>query len=129
MRKVTPVFTAAVAAVLIAAAAPQASAHARLVKANPPPRATLHVSPERIRLEFSERMEAAYCRVVLLGPDGRQLQTGQPASDPADQKILVFRVPPLVPGEHTVRFRVVSVDGHIVESSYRFTIERAPPRK
>ena len=35
--------------------------------------------------------------------------------------------PNLGPGRYIVRFRVLSVDGHVVESSYIFTV-RAPAR-
>ena len=33
--------------------------------------------------------------------------------------------PNLDPGRYTVRFRVLSVDGHVVESSYTFTVKAA----
>jgi methionine-rich copper-binding protein CopC len=38
-------------------------------------------------------------------------------------------VNPLAPGQYRIRFRVLSVDGHIVEDEFHFTIrdtQRAP---
>jgi hypothetical protein len=32
-------------------------------------------------------------------------------------------LPPLVPGRYTVNFRVLSVDGHVVESKLTFTVK------
>jgi len=32
-------------------------------------------------------------------------------------------LPPLAPGRYTVRFRVLSVDGHVVESRFTFTVK------
>jgi copper resistance protein C len=32
----------------------------------------------------------------------------------------------LAPGRYTVRYRVLSVDGHIVESSFDFTVKAVP---
>jgi methionine-rich copper-binding protein CopC len=41
---------------------------------------------------------------------------------PDDLKRLSVGVSPLAPGTYTVRYRVLSVDGHVVESEFSFTI-------
>jgi methionine-rich copper-binding protein CopC len=45
--------------------------------------------------------------------------------DPAQPKKLSVGLPPLPPGAYVVRFRVLSVDGHVVEAEFPFTV-RAP---
>jgi hypothetical protein len=40
--------------------------------------------------------------------------------------VLSTNAPNLAPGRYTVRYRVLSVDGHVVESSFTFTVKAAP---
>ena len=40
-----------------------------------------------------------------------------------DPKAIVLPLPELSPGKYTVKFRVLSVDGHVVDSSYDFTVK------
>jgi methionine-rich copper-binding protein CopC len=32
-------------------------------------------------------------------------------------------LPPISPGTYTVRYRVLSVDGHVVEAAFSFTVK------
>jgi hypothetical protein len=41
---------------------------------------------------------------------------------PEDSKQLSVTLAPLAPGTYTVRYRVLSVDGHVVDSSFTFTV-------
>jgi len=47
------------------------------------------------------------------------------AVDQSDPVLLSVSTPHLSPGRYTVRFRVLSVDGHVVESKYTFTVKAA----
>lgn len=49
-----------------------ASAHAHLLSASPKAGSTLHESPTRIRMVFSEALERTMSRVLLVGPVGRE---------------------------------------------------------
>jgi methionine-rich copper-binding protein CopC len=40
-----------------------------------------------------------------------------------DARRLSLSLPPLQPGRYSVKFRVLSVDGHVVESSLTFTVK------
>ena len=117
---------AAVAAALAAAAlAPAtAAAHAFLVKSMPAGRATLARSPERVQLWFNERLEPAYSSISLWDAAGAQVDARNGAVSADDPKRLELPLPALEPGRYVVRFRVLSVDGHVVESSLPFTIKR-----
>jgi ATP-dependent Clp protease ATP-binding subunit ClpA len=46
-----------------------------------------------------------------------------------DPKSIVLPLPELEAGKYTVKFRVLSVDGHVVDSSYDFTVKSKAPQK
>ncbi len=100
-------------------------AHSLLVRSQPERRATVTRPPEEVRLWFSERIEPAYARVSVWDAGGKQVDAGDAAVDQADATTLAVRTPGLRAGRYTVRYRVLSVDGHIVESSFDFTVR--PP--
>jgi len=102
-----------------------ARAHAALVKSEPARRAVLRKAPGQVRLWFNERLEPAYATIVLNRGDTQPVATNKARLDPGDPKLLVLDLPPLEPGEYTVRYRVLSVDGHTVDYGYTFSI--APP--
>ena len=99
-----------------------ALAHAVLVKAVPPQRATLAESPPRVELWFNERLEPAYSRASVTDEAGAQVDLRDVVVSREDPKRLSVSLPALGPGRYTVRFRVLSVDGHVVESSLTFTV-------
>ena len=104
-------------------------AHSLLVRSQPERRAMVTRPPEEVRLWFSERIEPAYARVSVWDAGGKQVDAGDAAVDQADATTLAVRTPGLRAGRYTVRYRVLSVDGHIVESSFDFTVRpaAAPP--
>lgn len=102
-----------------------AHAHAAMVKSEPARRAVLRKAPKQLRLWFNERLEPAYASIVLSRGDTQAVATGKAQVDAGDPKLLVLDLPPLEPGAYTVRYRVLSVDGHTVVYGYTFSI--APP--
>jgi len=113
----------ALAMAILAVTAP-ALAHAVLVRSIPDSRAVLGRPPDRVQLWFNERLEAAFSTVSVWNESGRQVDRQDAAVGPDDAKRLSVSLPPITPGTYTVRFRVLSVDGHIVDSSFRFTVTR-----
>jgi methionine-rich copper-binding protein CopC len=103
-------------------------AHASLVKASPARRGTLSQPPSRVELTFSERLEPAYASVSVWDAAGRQVDLSDAAVAREDTRRLAVSLPPLGAGTYTVRFRVLSVDGHVVESSFPFTVRPAVGR-
>jgi methionine-rich copper-binding protein CopC len=102
-----------------------ASAHAYLVKSVPPGRATLFTSPGKIQLWFNERLEARYSSASVFDPDGKRVDLDNAQVSADDPKQLAIGVKQLQPGKYTVKFRVLSVDGHVVEQSFPFTIRKS----
>lgn len=120
VRRVSRLVTAIVTVLLLA---PEVGwPHAYLVKSSPARRAVLVRAPTEVQLWFNERLEAAFSRLTVVDGDGRQVDAGDVRVGPDDPKRLSVGVAPLAPGTYTVRYRVLSVDGHIVESEFSFTI-------
>jgi hypothetical protein len=116
-----------VLAMVIALAPASSFSHALLVQSQPAQRSTVTRPPERVQMWFSERLEPAYAAASVWNDAGMQVDGGDARVDQNDPTLLSVSTPNLGPGRYTVRFRVLSVDGHVVESSYTFTV-RAPAR-
>jgi hypothetical protein len=117
---------AALGGLWLARAPRPAVAHAALVRSAPARRATVSASPARVRLWFSERVEARFSRVSVEDAGGRPVDRQDSQADPEDGKQLSVGLPPLGPGVYRVRYRVLSVDGHVVEGELSFTVRPAP---
>lgn len=116
---------AALAAMLALAllVAPRAAApHAALIKASPARRAVLNQPPARVDLWFSERLEPAYATLEVRDARDHRVDLGDVTVASDDPRRLSVSLPLLPPGRYRVRYRVVSVDGHVVEDAYPFTI-------
>jgi methionine-rich copper-binding protein CopC len=110
----------------VAALAPASSfSHSLLIRSQPGQRSTVTRPPERVQMWFSERLEPAYAAASVWNEAGEQVDGGDASVDQNDPTLLSVSTPSLGPGRYTVRFRVLSVDGHIVESSYTFTLRSA----
>jgi len=121
------------AAALLAAALSSTTmpvlAHAVLLKADPPRRAAVVKPPSEARLWFNEPLEPAYVSASVRNAAGSVL-TDEPARLASDNpKQLKLPLPPLVPGKYTLQYRVLSIDGHVVDSNYYFTVTGAPKAK
>lgn len=100
----------------------EAFAHAKLEKSRPAPRASLKQAPEKIQLWFNEQLEPAFSTGTVVDDNGKVVSSGPARVDAADPKVLVIPLPTLASGTYEVRYQVLSVDGHKVESNFRFTV-------
>lgn len=98
-------------------------AHAELIKSEPASRATLTTSPEQIKLWFNEEIEVDYASLSLTDKSGKVLTDAKPMGLPDDAKSIYLELPELEKGRYTVNYRVLSVDGHVMESEYKFTVK------
>lgn len=107
----------------VAGFAGEASAHARLTASNPTDGASIPTSPPAISLRFSEGLEPAFSGMTLtiqssetiriedekvVGPDASEL-SGSPATR-------------LSPGNYSLKWNVLSTDGHKTSGTLRFTV-------
>ena len=100
-----------------------ALAHATLVKSDPPRRASLSSPPKRIQLWFNEKIEGSYASVTVLDSNKKSITENNPEVVLDDPKSVVLNIPQMEPGRYTVQYRVMSVDGHVIASSYDFSIK------
>ena len=122
------VVVAAIAMVMCVHAAP-ALAHSMLVKAEPPRRAVLAQAPAQVQLWFNEEIEGDYASLIVLDAEKHPVTEVKPKLAPEDRKSIVLPLPELTPGKYSVKFRVLSVDGHVVESYFDFSVKGKVQKK
>lgn len=101
-----------------------ALAHAHLEQQIPAAGAQLAASPQTLTLSFSEGIEPAFSGVTVTGPQQHAVATGKltsSADNPAQVTVPVAETLP--PGEYTVAWHVVSVDGHKTKGQYTFSVK------
>jgi methionine-rich copper-binding protein CopC len=116
---VTRAIVACLVALLVLPAV--ADAHAVMVKSSPARRAVLATPPARVELTFNERLEPAYSTVSVWANDAR-VDDGKIVVGPDDPRRLSVGLPSLKQGTYAVKYRVLSVDGHVVEGTYPFEV-------
>lgn len=103
--------------------APEASAHSRLVKSDPAARAVLATAPKELKLWFNEAIEVAFAKIWLVSADGAKAPLAN-HGDASDPRLLIVTLPDnLAPGPVVIEYRVLSVDGHVVESQLTFNVK------
>lgn len=118
-----------IVAFALGASITSAFAHSMLVKAEPAQRAVLSKPPTQVRLWFNEKIEGDYTSLVVLDAKKQPITDVKPTLAPDDLKSIVLPLPELAPGKYSVKFRVLSVDGHVVESSFDFTVKSEAQKK
>lgn len=129
VHSLTRVILSAVMAIALALPVAPVLAHSMLVKAEPPRRAVLAKTPAQVRLWFNEEIEGDYASLVVLDAEKHPVTEIKPQLASDDPKSIVLPLPELVPGKYFVKYRVLSVDGHVVESSFDFTVKGKVQRK
>ena len=100
-------------------------AHAYLVRSTPAARAVVGRAPERVQLWFNERLEPAYSRVSVWSGAGERVDVGDVQVARTDATRLSVGLPPLPAGAYVVKYRLLSVDGHVVEAEFGFRVRAA----
>ena len=100
-----------------------ASAHAIVLESSPPPGAVLARPPAQITLRFNSKIEKRFTRLTLATGNQPPAPVTAASDEPAAPDRLVIPIRSLAPGDYTLRYRVLAVDGHITEGALRFTVE------
>ena len=101
-----------------------AVAHAELVKSFPVANSTLTKAPKYVQLEFGEAIITLKSKnansIVILDSKAKKI---------AASKIVIKKdiarvdfVGTLKPGKYTVKYRIVSADGHVLNAQFKFTL-------
>lgn len=113
---------AALTLLAVAALAASGSAHSFLEGAEPRPGSTVKTVPAEVRLRFTERLEAAFSTVVVTDEGGKRVDRGEARLEAGAPKRLRVPLLPIGPGRYTVKWRVLSVDSHVVEGEFTFRL-------
>lgn len=104
--------------------APAVLAHAHLKGQYPAAGAAVAAAPQALTLNFSEGIEANFSGVTVTGAQQQIIRTGAVKRNENDKKqMIVPLVQPLTPGDYTVSWHVVSVDGHKTSGQYHFSVK------
>lgn len=99
-------------------------AHSALIKADPGPRSVLKTTPKVLRLWFNEPIELVYSK-IMIKQEGDTKETVLKNLRHVDKQSSSIEVelPELDSGTINVHYKVLSVDGHVVDSGYTFVIK------
>lgn len=101
--------------------AEQASAHSVLLEAQPPAGASLATSPSEFRLTFDEPIIIG-SKIDLMVGLFEPVEGVVSFVDQNEPMQLIAKVPPLAPGDYSVQWSVLSMDGHTRQGTYSFQI-------
>ncbi|RJE88849.1 hypothetical protein D3P07_12830 [Paenibacillus sp. 1011MAR3C5] len=104
------------------------SAHAYIYQSSPLANAVLDSSPSQIKLTFTEKIDTKMSSISLENSAGGEVK-GTLSSD-GDQT-LILTIPKLEQGVYKVKWQVLSLDTHVTDGSFQFSIgvelETKPP--
>jgi methionine-rich copper-binding protein CopC len=97
-----------------------ASAHATLLSVDPHDGSTVSRRPDAVTLRFSEPVQPPV-GVVVVGPGGQRVSHGASTTlgDRVTQRLVASATGA---GEYTIRYQVLSTDGHVVTGTTDFTV-------
>ncbi|WP_029192797.1 CopD family protein [Paenibacillus harenae] len=96
-----------------------ASAHANLERSSPLQNEELKESPSEIRIKFTEEIDPKLSQITLEDEKGKSIEGRLSAED---KSWLIFKVSELAAGVYKVKWQVLSVDTHVTEGSFRFSV-------
>ena len=98
-----------------------AYAHAHL-NAEIPAADSTGTAPQSLTLGFTEAVVVKLTGVVVTGPKGNVIETGNVALSDDGKTLTVPLKIELVPGRYSVTWHALAVDGHKTHGVYRFTV-------
>jgi methionine-rich copper-binding protein CopC len=103
---------------------PAATAHAELVKSFPVANAKLTKSPKFVQLEFAEAIVTLKSKsansIFIFDSKAKKIETSRILIKKGVARVDFIGT--LKPGKYTVKYRIVSADGHILNANFKFTL-------
>jgi copper transport protein len=115
--------------ILLFGPAPPAAAHAYLVGSDPASGEIRSSAPDEVVLTFSEPVRPVPDRMVVVGPDGERVDSGEVSTDGTEVTIPLGEGAS-ARGTYLVSYRVISVDSHPVGGSLTYSVgapSQTPP--
>ena len=98
-------------------------AHAKMVRSSPEQDTVLTESPKQVDVWFDDKVGTEYKALAVIDSKGKRVDNKDLVQETFDSAHLYTTLPLLPPDTYTVRYRVVSIDTHIVTGKYQFTIK------
>jgi len=112
----------ALASALLCAGIGAAHPHAFLDHASPAVGSTVHAPPAEVRIQFTEELEPAFSTAHVEDAAGATVSASEARVDEGARNILIVPLNPLGAGRYKVIWRVLSVDTHVTNGEFRFTV-------
>ena len=96
-----------------------ARAHAILEDSTPPVGGAAHAGDVMVRLRYNSRIDRARSKLTLTRPDHSEVVLPIDPDGPPD---VMTTHAVLAPGDYTLRWQVLAVDGHITRGDVPFTV-------
>lgn len=106
-------------ALLGIAVGPAAHGHASLERASPLAGSTVRDAPREVVLQFSDKLEPAFSRIVVTDAGGTQVSDGNAH---VDGNTMHVGLKILATGGYKVNWRAVSADTHVTQGSFVFQV-------
>jgi copper transport protein len=123
------VLVTTVLGILLAVALPggPASAHNSFVSSDPGDGAVLDAAPAQISIVFDKPVPLDTASATVIDSSGSRTEVESVTHGPSGDTEIIVALPPLGAGEATVRWRLVSSDGHVISERIEFTIAAPAP--
>lgn len=94
--------------------------HSYLELSSPKPDSTLEDSPAGIWVQFTEPIDTSLSKLRLEKENGEVIEAEQYS---VDNSSMTLRLPTLENGVYYVYWQILSLDSHVTDGSFRFTVE------
>lgn len=99
-----------------------ASGHAFFDHADPPVGGTVHSTPARVEVWFSQDLEPAFSTLKVFDGAGKQVDKMDKSVPERNGARMAVSLPPLAPGRYRVVWRALSADTHVTEGDFTFEL-------
>lgn len=97
-------------------------AHAFVDHASPSVGSTLHVPPAEVKIWFTEKLVLPFSDLRVSDASGQEVDKRDKHLDPRNSRLLIVTLPRLAPGKYTVAWRATSVDTHVTNGTFTFSV-------
>lgn len=107
--------------VLVVTVAPEAFAHAKLLRSKPAANVTLSDSPKTVELWFSEELESRFSTIIVTDQNGKHVDKNDLSFGEGNRKLQIG-LGELPAGIYTVEWKALSTDEHTMKGKFTFTV-------
>ena len=96
--------------------------HAFPLRSDPRVGSTVSAPPSKVTIWFDGEIEGTFSKIEVYDAEKRRVDKNDARLDTTRTKLEV-NLPPLPPGKYQVHWSVLSVDTHVTEGQFNFTIK------